>query len=302
MGWRVVVISNTVKLDYEMGYLCIRSKDDIKRVYIDEIAVLMIETVSVSLTSYLLIELSERKVNVIFCDRKGIPNGVYTALYGSYDTSKSIRKQVLWTDVNKELIWKLIVERKIYGQSKVLLFNEKYEESNKLLSYISQVEIGDSTNREGHAAKVYFNALFGKSFTREDKELLVNIGLNYGYAILLSAVSREIVSNGYLTQIGIFHDNIFNELNLACDLMEPFRPFVDQHIISLKLEKFEQEEKMKIVQFLNKKVRIDGREQYLLNSITIYVRSMLDAIDQANPLIVKYPEYELSIYESDSVL
>ncbi len=302
MGWRVVVISNTVKLDYEMGYLCIRSKDDIKRVYIDEIAVLMIETVSVSLTSYLLIELAERKVNVIFCDRKGIPNGVYTALYGSHDTSKSIRKQVLWTDVNKELIWKLIVERKIYGQSKVLLFNEKYEESNKLLSYISQVEIGDSTNREGHAAKVYFNALFGKSFTREDKELLVNIGLNYGYAILLSAVSREIVSNGYLTQIGIFHDNIFNELNLACDLMEPFRPFVDQHIISLKLEKFEQEEKIKIVQFLNKKVRIDGREQYLLNSITIYVRSMLDAIDQVNPLMVKYPEYELSIYESDSVL
>ena len=302
MGWRVVVISKTVKLDYEMGYLCIRSKDDIKRIFIDEIAVLMIETISVSLTSYLLVELSERKVNVIFCDQKGIPNGIYTALYGAYDTSKSIRKQVLWTDMSKNIIWKTIIERKILGQSKVLSFNGKIEASEKLSSYISQVEIGDTTNREGHAAKVYFNALFGKSFTREDDEILINIGLNYGYSILLSTISREIISNGYLTQIGIFHDNIFNKLNLACDLMEPYRPFVDQHILSMNLEKFEHEEKIKIVDFLNKKVRIDGREQYLLNSITIYVKSMLDAIDQSNPLMVKYPEYELSIYESNSIL
>lgn len=302
MGWRVVVISTTVKLDYEMGYLCIRSKDDLKRIYIDEISLLMIETVSVALTTYLLVELTNHKVNVVFCDKKGIPNGTYLALYGSHDTSKSVRKQVTWTDKNKQVIWKSVIERKILGQSSVLSFNDRKEASEKLLGYISQIELGDATNREGHAAKVYFNALFGKTFTRDDDELLVNAALNYGYAVLLSTVAREIVSNGYLTQIGIFHDNIFNELNLACDLMEPFRPFVDQQILSMKLEKFEHDEKMEVISFLNKKVKIDGREQYILNGITIYVKTILDAIDNVNPLIVKYPEYELSLYESDSVL
>ena len=302
MGWRVVVISTTVKLDYEMGYLCIRSKDDLKRIYIDEISLLMIETVSVALTTYLLVELTNHKVNVVFCDKKGIPNGTYLALYGSHDTSKSVRKQVTWTDKNKQVIWKSVIERKILGQSSVLSFNDRKEASEKLLGYISQIELGDATNREGHAAKVYFNALFGKTFTRDDDELLVNAALNYGYAVLLSTVAREIVSNGYLTQIGIFHDNIFNELNLACDLMEPFRPFVDQQILNMKLEKFEHDEKMEVISFLNKKVKIDGREQYILNGITIYVKTILDAIDNVNPLIVKYPEYELSLYESDSVL
>lgn len=302
MGWRIVVISTTVKLDYEMGYVCIRNKDDIKRIYIDEISLLMIETVSVALTTYLLVELANHKVNVVFCDKKGIPNGIYLTLYGSHDTSKSVRKQVSWTDKNKQVIWKEVIERKILGQSKVLSFNNKNEASEKLLTYIPQIEPGDTTNREGHAAKVYFNALFGKTFTRDDDEFIVNAALNYGYAVLLSTVAREIVLNGYLTQIGIFHDNIFNELNLACDLMEPFRPFVDQQVISMDLEKFEHDEKMKVISFLNKKVRIDGREQFILNGISIYVKTILDAIDNMNPLIAKFPEYELSLYESDSVL
>lgn len=126
--------------------------------------------------------------------------------------------------------------------------------------------------------------------------------MNYGYSILLSSVAREIVNNGYLTQIGIFHDNIFNEFNLACDLMEPFRPFVDYTVLKMSLEKFDHEEKMHMINILNNKVKIDGREQFLENALTIYIKSILSAIDDNVPEMIKFPEYELSIYESDSIL
>lgn len=95
-----------------------------------------------------------------------------------------------------------------------------------LYEYITQIEFGDATNREGHAAKVYFNALFGLDFTRS-AENSINSALNYGYSLLLSTCARETALNGYITQIGLFHDNIFNQFNLASDLMEPFRPIVD---------------------------------------------------------------------------
>lgn len=304
MGWRTVVITNTVKLDYKMGYLCVRSKDEVKRIYLDEISVLIIETPSVALTSYLLIELANHNVDILFCDQKRCPHGLYHSLYGSHNTSKKIRDQVKWTDENKGKIWKEVVIRKILGQSAVLDKNGKEEAALKLRGYLPEVEDGDKTNREGHAAKVYFNALFGKEFSRErdDEPDVTNAELNYGYAVLLSVVSREIISNGYLTQLGIFHDNMFNEFNLASDLMEPIRPFVDQKVVTMNFEEFTTDAKSELVKFLNAKVMIDQREQYLLNAITIYIKSILDALEKDDSSLIKFPEYDMSIYESDSVL
>ena len=219
MSWRVVVISQTSKLDYKMDYLVIRTNDQVKRVHVSEISVLIIETTAVSLTAYLLCELANRKIDIIFCDHKRLPHGQYIPYYGSHDASKSIRLQVGWTKELKHNIWKSIVARKIEGQAAVLRKTEHIKESKKLISYLPEIEPGDITNREGHAAKVYFNALFGMEFTRTEKENVINADLNYGYSILLSVVSREVVANGYLTQIGIHHDNVFNQLNLASDLM-----------------------------------------------------------------------------------
>ena len=304
MGWRVVVVSSTAKLDYKMGYLCVRTKDELKRIFIDEISVLIIETPSISLTSYLLIELANNNVDVLFCDGKRNPHGMYHSLYGSYDTSRKIRQQIKWTQDIQMLVWQQIIIHKILGQSSVLAYNSQKDASEKLMAYIPQIEKGDATNREGHAAKVYFNALFGKEFSRErDKESsIVNSELNYGYSVLMSVVAREIVSKGYLTQIGIFHDNVFNEFNLASDLMEPFRPFVDQRVVRMKYEVFNPEAKADLVSFLNCKARIDHREQYLLNALNIYVNSVLDALDQKDCSIIKFPEYDMSLYESNRVL
>ena len=167
--------------------------------------------------------------------------------YGSHDTSSKIRKQIEWTKDDKDHIWTEIVSEKIKQQALMLQRYQK-EEVNMLFEYMEEVEFGDITNREGHAAKVYFNTLFGKKFTRTD-ENPINAALNYGYGIILSIFNREIVSSGYLTQIGLFHDNMFNQFNLSSDLMEPFRPLVDQLVVELKPENLKQKKKEKCLNY-----------------------------------------------------
>lgn len=166
MGWRTVIVANASKLDYKMGYLCIRSNEEMTRVHLSEISIVLIETPAVALTAYLLVELANAKINVIFCDSKRLPNGIYQPLYGSHDTSNKLRKQILWNDKSKKHIWRTVVAHKIEGQKSILEALNYQKEVMMLETYISQIEEGDATNREGHAAKVYFNALFGKQFSR----------------------------------------------------------------------------------------------------------------------------------------
>ena len=129
----------------------------------------------------------------------------------------------------------------------------------------------------------------------------INAALNYGYVILLSAFVREIVANGYSTQLGIFHDNMFNHYNLACDLMEPFRPFIDYAVTRAELSEFGHSEKMKLVQALNRQIIIDGKTQYMTNAIKIFVKSIFDALGENDISKIRLPDYELQIYENADI-
>lgn len=216
MSWRTVIISSRCKLDTKMGYMVIRG-EEVKRIFLDEIAVLLIENPAVAMTGCLLSELMQRKVKVVFCDRSHLPEAELVPYYGSHDTSRKLRSQIAWTDLAKGVVWGCVVAEKIRQQSFFLHDTGHERECQLLNAYIEQMEFADSTNREGHAAKVYFNALFGMDFSRSSPEP-VNAALNYGYSILLAAFSREIVSCGYVTQLGLHHENVFNRFNLASDL------------------------------------------------------------------------------------
>lgn len=277
MSWRVVVIDNQAKLDYKMGYLVVRGLET-KRILIDEIAVLMIANPAVSFTGFLVEALTDKRVKVIFCDTKRNPVAELMPHHGCHDSSAKIRTQVGWNQAIKDMVWRDIVSEKIRKQAELLLELGKTEQAGLLDTYIGQVEIADATNREGHAAKVYFNALFGMDFTRS-ADIPVNAALNYGYSILLSAFNREVSANGYLTQLGIFHGNMFNHFNLACDLMEPFRVIVDRKVLQMKPVQFEKSEKLELLSLLDQKVVIDGQNQFLFNAIKIYTKSVLDAIN-----------------------
>lgn len=292
MSWRIVVVTGMAKLDYNMGYLVIRKRDDITRVHIGEIGLLMIESTMTSCTTVLLTELVKNKINVIFCDEKHNPISQLVSIYGSHDTSAKIRKQIQFAEDIKKQVWTEIVTEKIKQQKNVLEMFCKQESSDLLQSYIEEVKFNDETNREGHAAKVYFNALFGKSFTRSE-ENPINAALNYGYGILISCFSREIVAQGYLTQLGIFHDNMFNQFNLSSDLMEPFRCLVDRQVVLLNSDKFEQEEKMAMLNVINEEVIIDGKKQYVANAIKIYVHSIFEALHEEDISLIRFYRNEL---------
>ena len=276
MSWRIIVISKRAKLDYQLGYMVVRS-DEITKIHLGEISTVLIESTAVSITTSLLAELTKKKVKVIFCDDKRNPSSELISYYGSHDTSNKVRKQIQWSQNIKEAVWTEIVTEKIRKQKEFLESLGK-EEAKLLESYLNEIAWKDETNREGHAAKVYFNALFGLDFTRT-ADNLINASLNYGYSIILSAFTREITANGYITQLGLFHDNMFNQFNFASDLMEPFRVLIDKKVVNMHLEQFEQEEKMQLVNVLNEEIKINGKIQYVNNAIKIYCKSVFDALN-----------------------
>lgn len=283
-------MSNSAKLDYQMGYLVVRREETVK-VHISEIYMLIIESTAVSLTAALLCELTKKKIKVIFCDEKRNPSSELVSYYGSHDTSVKVRNQMGWGSEIKMTVWTEIVTDKIRKQAEVLT-SWKKKESEMLYQYIEEIAYGDTTNREGHAAKVYFNALFGMDFTRTEDNS-INAALNYGYGIILSAFNREIAANGYITQIGLFHDNMFNPFNLGSDLMEPFRPIVDHKVKMLEPQQFEHAEKMEVLSILQQEVIIAERKEYVNNAIKIYCRSVFDALLDNDVSLIKFYKSEL---------
>ncbi len=287
------MITKPSKLDFNMGYLVVRDTESTIKIHLSEISVLIIETTACSITTALMCELINKKVKVIFCDEKRSPISELTAYYGSHDCSLKLKSQIEWNETTKSGVWTSIVAEKIKNQARYLkhLGLEQYQMLDR---YVEELEFGDVTNREGHAAKVYFNALFGKSFSRSD-DTPTNAALNYGYSLILSTFNREVVCSGYLTQLGLFHDNRFNQYNLSCDLMEPFRPFVDETVKIMNPSVFEKNEKISLLNMLNDELIIEGRINTMLNTIRIYTKSVFNAIEQNDISLIQFPkkDYEL---------
>jgi CRISPR-associated endonuclease Cas1 subtype II len=268
-----------------MGYLVVR-QEETKRIHMADIEMLLIESTAVSITTALLSALTKYKVKVIFCDEKRQPSSELVPYYGCHDCSGKLRTQITWSDNIKTLVWTEIVREKITKQLEHL---EMYQLPSAVLleDYLRELSLGDETNREGHAARVYFSALFGEDFSRS-QENSINAALNYGYSILLSMFNREIVVNGYSTMLGIFHNNADNPFNLGSDLMEPFRILVDRMVKQEMPDKFETEEKHWMLELVNCDVNISGKKEYLPNAIKIYVRSVFDAINDNDISKIKF--------------
>lgn len=289
MSFRTVVISNQSKLNYKNRFLVVKQDNDEKYIHLSEIDTIIVDSIAVSISSYLLKELSDNKINIIFCDEKHNPFGELSSYYSSHNSSKKIQKQINWTKENKDLIWQSIIKNKIINQALMLnkIKSKKYE---LLLSYIEDVLSSDKTNREGHAAKVYFNELFGKNFVRNNTDN-INAALNYGYAILLSTINKEVISNGYLTQVGIHHKNEFNEFNLSCDLMEPFRIIIDNFVYFNQERELNTQYKLDIINIFNNRYIYENKNYVLKDIIKMYVKNTLESIEKPE----NYKEF--SIYE-----
>ncbi|ODJ60122.1 type II CRISPR-associated endonuclease Cas1 [Brochothrix thermosphacta] len=284
MSWRTVVITKHVKLSYKNGYLIVRGEQE-QMIHLSEIHTLLIDTTRAVLTAYLISELMKQKIKVIFCEEKRQPESEIVPYYGAHNTSKKIKAQLAWSISAQQEIWTAVIAEKIQQQQR-LLNKLGLPAAQKLKNYLADLQLYDVTNREGHAAKVYFNALFGKDFVRESDDT-INIALNYGYTILLSTFNKEIVSQGYLTQIGLKHTNQFNYFNLLSDLMEPFRPVVDALVYNNMNDTFDTAYKLQLVNLLNEQVIIQGQKHFVTMAIHLYLKSVFKALDEGNPQLIK---------------
>ena len=290
MGWRSVIITQHAKLTYSMQMMIVQTRDGINQIPIEDINLLLVSTTQAVITSALISKLAQNQTKIIFVDEKDNPV-VETAVYypGARNIAK-LKEQFNWDEHLKELLWTKIVSQKIKNQIAVL---ENYHlAKDDVQNELDQLEINDESNREAIAARKYFMLLFNKNFVRRDTSA-INAALDYGYAILLSSFNREIVMNGYLTYFGNHHCSQENQFNLASDLMEPFRPFVDYWVKAHEgIKELTPDIKYGLVELLSLEIKFNGKSTLLTNAITVYTRECLKFLSGERK---ELPEMEMSL-------
>ena len=205
-----------------------------KSIPIEDIGFVVLEHQQTSVTLPLLNALSDNNAAVILCGDNRMPNAMLMNLDSNKTQGESYRAQIEASEPLKKGLWKQIVEAKIKNQARLLAKLGK--DGDKLKPYYMNVKSGDTDNREGAAAKIYWNELFGADFIRMREGVAPNNMLNYGYTLLRAAVARSLMGSGLFPAFGIFHRNRYNAFPLADDIMEPYRPFVDEIVYNLYSE------------------------------------------------------------------
>lgn len=231
---RALFFSTPFCLSLRDNQMVIRTKEEPdmqKSVPIEDIGFVVLEHRQTSVSLPLLNALSENNVAVIFCNEARMPNAMLMNLDSNKTQGESFRAQIEASEPLKKGLWKQIVEAKIRNQSALL--HKLGKDGDKLKPFYMNVKSGDADNREAIAAKIYWTELFGRDFIRLRDGIEPNNLLNYGYTILRAAVARSLMGSGLFPAFGIFHRNRYNSFPLADDIMEPYRPYVDETIYDI---------------------------------------------------------------------
>ncbi|MGB4920741.1 MAG: type II CRISPR-associated endonuclease Cas1 [Enterococcus aquimarinus] len=277
MGWRTIVVNTHSKLSYSNNHLVFKNTRTTEKIHLSEIDIILLETTDIIITTMLIKRLIDENILLLFCDDKRLPIGKLLPFYARHDSSLQLKRQLEWTQQKKIEVWTAIISQKILNQTQHLTQRIFDEKAYALMTLHETLEPFDPTNREGHAARIYFNTLFGNDFSREQNND-VNAGLNYGYTLLMSIFAREIVKSGCMTQFGLKHANQFNEFNLASDLMEPFRPLVDQIIFESRSQNFTKM-KRNLFELFNSTYYYRNKEMFLTNIISDYTKKIIKTLN-----------------------
>lgn len=192
------------------------------------------------------------------------------------------------------------MQAKINNQAKCLELNE-IDEAQTLYPISKSVASGDTTNREGYAARLYFKSLFGDDFKRDD-ETGINAALNYGYAILRSFIAKTIVAYGLEPSLGIHHKSQLNQFNLADDIIEPYRPIIDNFVYQNYVdwgEEFFTPQKAELQLLLNCAIEIDGNRHSVANAIELTIQSIIFSFENEE-IALKLPNLiDISYFNYD---
>ena len=246
----------------------------------------------VHFTIPLLNALEDNNVAVIFCNAQCMPNTMLMPLESNAIQQEVYRFQIETSLPTKKRIWKEIIEYKIRNQAALL---DLLGRDGKVLKpYYMNVLSGDSGNREGLAAKIYWQQMYGQPFNRDRNGEAPNSLLNYGYAILRAAVARALLGSGLFPAFGLFHRNRYNAFPLADDVMEPYRPFVDYavyRIFECSPEAcLDKETKQSLVRVLFADVKMKGQIRPLQVALSMTTASLVRALKDKKESII-YPSF-----------
>ena len=289
-AFRTLFFTTKAKLSMKNKHILI-TRDDKESITIPliDISCIILESNQITITTALLSAIASHRIMVYVCDETHIPNGIYTSFLGHYKSLSVIQSQIKLSKQKKAIMWQKIIKSKISNQANLLKTCNKKE--YKQLEVLSKsVNLGDSSNNEAKAAFIYFKALFGKEFVRRsqinsnDSTRLINYALNYGYAILRGMIIRALCASGLNPVFGIAHHNQFNQFNLADDLIEPFRIFVDSKVISminnnLLTDEFDIKHKAILIKTLETKVLINNHHYPLSRAIIKNIQGVANNIN-----------------------
>ncbi|XXQ68187.1 type II CRISPR-associated endonuclease Cas1 [Neisseriaceae bacterium B1] len=294
MTWRTLLISNGGKLSLHNKQLLIQQNGDAIPVPLEDLAIIVIEHKETVITTPLLSALAQRGIALITCDEQFLPCGQWLPLAQYHRPLKTLHLQLNATLPQKKQLWQKIVQQKILNQAFVLNEIGADIAARKLHVLAEQVKSGDSENKESQAAALYFQAAFGREFTRA-QENAINAHLNYGYSVLRSAIARALVQYGWLPALGLHHHNQQNPFNLADDFIEPFRPLADLMVHELALSGCLKDEltphsKQQLVKLLHYQMRWQGQIFTTLGAIDRTVASFQAALIAKKSHLLRLPE------------
>jgi len=293
---RTLFISNPYHLSLKNKQLVVSEKvgKPIKTIPVEDTGFVVIDNPQITFTMKLVEELNENNVAVVFCDSKHLPSSMLLPLDANHIQNEMFRSQINASEPLKKNLWKQTIEAKIKNQARLL---EKFGKNGGQLIKISKsVKSDDSDNREGFAARIYWNTLFGNDFIRDRYGNPPNMYLNYGYILLRSAVARAIAGSGLLATLGIHHRNRYNAFCLADDIMEPYRPWVDEIVLRIE-EKWpdqqvlEIEQKAELLQLMSADVMIGENRRPLMIALSQTTASLARCFTGETRKI-NYPEFE----------
>ena len=284
-------------LSLSRGFVVIQhGSEELGKVPLDDIGVLLISAHGVTVSKNLLNALSEKGGVTVLCGKNYIPQSMVLPIYSHYLFAKIIKKQIEASLPFKKRIWQHVVTKKIKNQAHVLKLCGKEKESALIEKIASMVKSGDPDNREAYAARMYWKALFGENFIRERNLPGINSFLNYGYAILRASMARAVCSSGLLPSLGIHHDNNLNQFALADDFFEIYRPIVDFIVYGMNLNdedetELNHEHKMRLTDSLWVKLNTMQGDSPAFQSMQYLTASYVHALEDGKP-VIDLPEWE----------
>ncbi|WP_312553679.1 type II CRISPR-associated endonuclease Cas1 [Empedobacter brevis] len=258
---------------------------------IEDTGFLVLDHYQIALSHQLIVALQQNNVAIISCDESHMPLGLMLPMNGHVEHSERLKHQINVSEPLRKQLWKQTVEAKIF-QQKALLSKFGFVEE-PMQNYLTNVKSGDATNMEGIAAQYYWKQLFD-NFSRERDGDAPNNFLNFGYAILRSMVARALVSSGLNPTIGIFHRNKYNPYCLADDIMEPYRPYVDELVLEWMNKPFRptemnKEAKSHLLKIATKDVKMDGLNRPLLVALSSTTSSLYKCMI-GEQRVIRFPE------------